>query len=159
MSDQPPKSSRIRRVPASEKKGRAWPDQSQHASSYPGMLNPDPRKKDKIHSVLTALPFIMLLIGLIFWYRQESAQQSGAHVVAESVGFVGEFNGVSTARSAGGEQFFIWLMQDGNPKTLRITSEQYIEYEKQSVGDAVAITAAPTVSGSSTLWVVDIKPQ
>ena len=159
MSDQPHKNSRIRRVPESEKKGRAWPDKSQHASSYPGMLNPDPTKKDKIHSVITALPIIMLLIGLAFWYQKENAQQSGLTLLAESAELVGEFNGVSTAQSAGGGQFFLWLMQDGKPKTLRITSEQYDEYRKQEVGDAVVITAAPTVSGSSTLWVVGVTVQ
>ena len=157
MSDEPTKNSRIRRVPESEKKGRVWPDKSQHASSYPGMLKPDVTKKDPIHSVITALPIIMLLIGLVFWYQKESAQRDGPPLISEAVELVGEFNGVSTTQAAGGAQFFMWLMQNEIPKTIRITKDQYAEYQQQTVGEAVSITAAPTVSGSSILWVVDVE--
>ncbi len=159
MSDEPPKNSRIRRVPESEKKGRVWPDKRQHASNYPGMLNPDVTKKDPIHSVITALPVIMLLIGLVFWYQKDSAQRGGPPLISEAVELVGKFNGVSTTQAAGGAQYFIWLKQVDNPKTIRITKSQYAEYRAHEIGGAVLVTAAPTVSGSDTLWVVDIKSE
>jgi len=149
----------MRRVPESEKKGRVWPDKSQQASNYPGMLNPDVTKKDPIHSVLTALPFIMLLIGLTFWYQKERTQQNGPPLISEAVNLVGKFNGVSTTQAAGGAQYFMWLMQSDNAKTIRLTKDQYTQYRQQEVGDALSITAAPTVSGSDILWVVDVEPQ
>lgn len=159
MNDEPPKSSRIRRVPESEKKGRVWPDKSQQASNYPGMLNPDVTKKDPIHSVLTALPVLMLLIGLAFWYLKDRAQHSSPPLVKEAIELLGEFNGVSTTLSVSGTQYFVWLLQSENQKTIRITKDQYALYREQDVGTAVSITAAPTVSGSDILWVVDIAPQ
>ncbi len=159
MNDESQKSSRIRRVPESEKKGRVWPDKSQQASNYPGMLNPDVNKKDPIHSVLTALPVLMLLIGLLFWYQKDRAQKNSSPLIAEAVELVGEFNGVSTTQSASGKQYFVWLMQSEYRKTIRLTKDQHAQYREQEVGGAVSITAAPTVSGSDTLWLVDIQPR
>jgi len=153
MSQEPDKNNRIRRVPQSEKKGRQWPDKSQQASSYPGMFTPDLTKKDPFHSLVTALPVLMLLIGLAVWYVKDSAQHRGAPIAAESKQLTGEFNGVSKAQSASGAQYFMWLVQDGNKKTLRITRDQYQQHENREVGEAVTVTAAPTVSGSSILWV------
>lgn len=147
---------RIRRVPESEKKGRAWPDKSMQASSHPGIFSPDLTKKNPIYSVITALPVIMLLIGLVFWYQSDNAQQSGQPIAAESVTLKGQFNGVSKASGAGDGQFFYWLLQDGTPKTLRISPAQYAQYGQAELGQAVSITAAPTISGSSTLWVLDV---
>jgi len=155
MSDEPAKNNRIRRVPESEKKGRVWPDKSQQASSYPGMLNPDLTKKDPIYSVITALPVIMLLIGLAFWYYQEN----GSPLIEEAVELVGEFSGVSTTQAAGGTQHFVRLLRNDQPKLIRITKEQLTEYQQYKVGVSITITAAPTVSGSSSLWVVGIEPQ
>jgi len=129
------------------------------ASHYPGMLNPDPTKKDPIHSVVTALPVLMLIIGLSIWYAKDRAQNNGAPILAESKELVGKFDGVSSARSAGGKQFYMWLVQDDARKTLRITPQQYEQYQQRQTNTAVTVTAAPTVSGSNTLWLVDIEPE
>lgn len=151
--------SRIRRVPEGEKKGRAWPDKSLQASSHPDLFNPDLTKKNPIYSVITALPVIMLLIGLLFWYQSDNAQQRGQPIIAESVTLKGQFNGVSKASGAGDGQFFFWLMQDGTPKTLRISPEQYAQFGHAEKGGFVSVSAAPTISGSSTLWVLEVVHQ
>ena len=153
------KNSRFRRVPESEKKGRAWPDKSLQASSHPGMFTPDLAKKNPIYSVITALPVIMLLVGLVFWYQGENAQQSGSPIIAESVTLNGQFNGVSKATAAGEGQFFYWLIQNGDEKTLRISPDQYTQFSQGELGSQVSVTAAPTISGSATLWLLEVERQ
>ncbi len=158
MSDGSSKS-RIRRVPDSEKKGRAWPDKSQQASSYPGMLSPDLNKKDKIHSVVTALPVIMLVAGLIYWYANGKNQRMMPPIQAEAVTLAGTFDGVAKEGNAGKEKYYFSLLQEGEPKSLRITSAQHEAFVDGAKGSAIEVIAAPTVSGASTLWVMSVEPK
>lgn len=148
----------IRRVPKGEKAGRVWPDKKQLASSHPGMLNPDPRKKDKVHSVITALPVIMLLVGLIYWYANGKNQRMMPPIEAEAVSLVGVFDGVTKDGVASKEKYYLSLLQDGAPTSLRITSAQHEAFSDGARGSAIAVVAAPTVSGASTLWILSIAP-
>ena len=111
-----------------------------------------PGKKNPIHSILTALPILMLFAGLFFFYRGESEQTSGAPIVAESVEVQGTFTGLSELKSGSEGQHFLWLTDATGRRGIRIQASEVALFADRERGLPISVDMAPTVSGSSTFW-------
>lgn len=150
----------IRRISKDEKasrsgKGahmrRAWPDKKYTASEQ-NIALPKPGEKNKIHSVLVALPVIMLIIGLAVYFRGESAQNNGAPVVAEMISRSGVFKSVSEVSGIGTPKHYLWYTNGDQSRGVRITFSQREQLSGLSKGDELTLKLAPRVAGSTTLW-------
>ena len=117
--------------------------------------------KSRIHSVLTALPVLMLVAGLYVYYRAEQAQVQGDLLLAEQVILTGEYQGLSEVKSLSESRYFFWLSLDAHSRGARIETAQWVALKMLSPalekGEVVQMTAAPRVSGSKTVWVVAIE--
>ena len=158
MSQKPNKDNpRIRRIAADEgDSDRQWPKKKHLASEHPELM-PKPGEKNKIHSILTALPVLMLMIGLYVYFKAEREQNAGLPLVSELVSIQGEYGGVSTASSGGNGQHFLWLLQGDDRSGLRVTADQLALLKQLKKGVALTVEAAPTVAGSKVLWAYSVK--
>jgi len=96
----------------------------------------------------------MLATGLYFHYRGESAQSHGAPILAESVERQASFEGLSIVRSGGQGRHYLWFEDtEGEPHGARIRPGWRDSLGSLAPGDEIRLRLAPTVSGSSTLWV------
>ncbi|MEE9319263.1 MAG: hypothetical protein V3U76_02345 [Granulosicoccus sp.] len=109
-------------------------------------------RKNAIHSILTALPILMLLAGLYFYYRNESAQADNAPIRAESVTLTGSFSGMSKVKSGGAGQYFLWIDTDSRSRGARLRSSQFEALQSLQQGDAIKVYMAPSVARSTTFW-------
>lgn len=121
-----------------------------------------PGRKNTIHSVLTALPVLMLVIGLIVFYRNEDAQTEQGPLRAASEQVSGRYAGVSVVRARGTGRHYLWLEStavDGGEDTLTRRGYRLSEKQAAAVREALVLEqtviaeAAPTVEGSDTRWV------
>lgn len=110
------------------------------------------RHKNKIHSILTALPVLMLVSGLYFYYRGESAQSAGSPILAESVETHGAYTGTSVVKSGAEGRHYLWFDDGTRVRGVRIRPAQRASLGALEPGDEIALRLAPTVSGSRTLW-------
>ena len=140
---------------AEQAEGRAWP-QKKHLSSENEMSLPKPGEKNRVHSVLTALPFLMLIIGLVFYFRGESAQNNGTLILDQSIELVGDFKGLSKVSGIGTTKHFLWLVTSNGERGVRIKPMQTQLVQELQVGDSVQLDAAPTVEGSKTMWIYSL---
>ena len=113
----------------------------------------DPSRRSRVHSVLSALPVIMLMSGLYFYYSGESAQNAGAPIRAESVDAHGTFEGLSTVKSGGEGRHYLWFDDGVRTRGARILPVQRDALAGLAPGDELRLGLAPTVGGSGTLWV------
>lgn len=150
----------IRRISKDEKASRsdnrphmrrAWPDKK-HRASEQNIPLPKPGEKNKIHSVLVALPVIMLIIGLVVYFRGESAQNNGAPVVAEMISREGVFKSVSEVSGIGTPKHFLWYTNGDRSRGVRMTFKQREQLAGLSKGDALLLELTPRVAGSTTMW-------
>ncbi len=142
----------IRRIGKDEKKPhRQWPDKKRLASSQ-NIPQPKPGEKNRIHSVLVALPVLMLMIGLFVYFKGESAQNNGAPVISELVNRTGQFKSVSEVSGIGRAKYYLWYTVDGNSKGVRINAEQKAILGVLEAGDELTLALTPRVAGSATLW-------
>ncbi len=111
-----------------------------------------PGKRNPIHSILTALPVLMLLAGLYYFYSGESAQTEAAPILAESVAVQGSFSGLSEIKSGSNGQHFLWLANATRKRGIRIQLSEVAIFADMERGLPMQIDMAPTVSGSSTYW-------
>jgi len=157
LTEQNKNTSPIRKLSKEEQaKGRAWPSKK-HLSSENEIVLPKAGDKNKVHSVLTALPFIMLIIGLVFYFRSESAQNNGALILDQTVEIAGEYKGVSKVSGIGTTKHFLWLVTDKGERGVRIQPVQLDKVQALQPGNAIQLQAAPTVEGSKSMWVYSIK--
>ncbi len=116
--------------------------------------------KNRIHSVLTSLPPLMLIIGLFFYYPAEQVQLSGPPVMTEQVTIEGLYMGTSTVKSLGEDQLFFWLDTPERARGVRLEAAQMHFLgnldEPLQVGEPLVLQAAPHVSGSRTYWLLSI---
>lgn len=131
---------------------REWPDKKQLASEQNIPL-PKPGEKNKIQSVLIALPFLMLIIGLSVYFRGESAQNNGALVLSELVSREGEFKSLSEVSGIGTPKYYLWFINDERSRGARITFSQLATLNELSKGANLKLDLAPRVAGSKTLWI------
>lgn len=112
--------------------------------------------KNRVHSVLTALPVMMLVAGLAVFYVGERRQSTARPIAAESVRLDGLYAGVSTVKSGGQGQHFLWLQADApdaERRGVRVPAEAVASIRATlGVGQAIVVDAAPSVSGSGTRW-------
>lgn len=147
---------------------RAWPDKK-HLASEQNIPLPKPGEKNRIHSVLIALPVLMLIIGLAVYFRAESKQNNGEPVLSELVSREGSFKSVSKVSGIGTPKHYLWYTNGETSRGVRITNEQSIELSELSEGDFLKLDVAPRVAGSNTLWaykiehdgavILDVSPQ
>lgn len=135
---------------------REWPGKKQLASEQPAP-QPNPSGKNRIQSVLVALPVIMLIVGLVFYFRGESAQNNGEPVLAELVSREGEFKTVSEVSGIGTAKHFLWYTVGDKTNGARITFEQVAKLNQLSKGDRLTLELAPRVAGSNVLWAYRIE--
>jgi len=147
----------IRRISKDEKDlRRQWPDKKQLASSHNTPL-PKPGEKNRIHSVLVALPVIMLIIGLVVYFKGESAQNNGTPILSELVVREGQFKSVSQVSGIGRAKFYLWYITDGRAKGVRVSFSQKQKLSELEKGDALSLEIAPSVVGSNVLWAYRIS--
>jgi len=148
--------SRIRRVSADEKEGhRRWPDKKHRASEVDIPL-PKPGEKNKIYSILTALPVLMLMIGLAVYFRGESKQNNGDYIEAEMIKREAAFKSFSEVSGIGKAKHYLWYTSEGNSRGVRISADQKHILASLAEGDELSLELTPRVAGSTTLWVFRI---
>lgn len=113
-----------------------------------------PRQRNPIHSILSALPVIMLIVGLYFYYQRESEQSHSAPIRAESIDAEGVFTGLSVVKAGNsGGRHYLWFEQDGRSRGVRIQSVQVAQLQPLARDEPFRVRMAPSVSGSKILWV------
>ena len=108
--------------------------------------------RSRIHSLLSALPVIMLVAGLWLYYSGERAQSGGTPILAESVETEGRFRTLSAVKSGGQGRHYLWFDDGARERGARIRPEHRQALEALEPGEPVVLDLAPTVSGSKTLW-------
>lgn len=149
--------SRIRRISKDEQDARRrWPEKK-HLASENEVPLPQPGDKNRIHSVLVALPVIMLVVGLFVHFRGESAQNNGVPLLDSLVSRQAQFKSVSEVSGIGKPKYYLWYNIDGSDKGARISEAQKNALSQLASGDNLLLELAPTVEGSSTLWVYRVR--
>ena len=112
-------------------------------------------RKNRIYSVVSALPVLMLVAGLALFYVKEGAQSGGAPIAAESSVATGAHRGISVVRSGGQGQHFLWFDDaERGRRGVRVTAEQdRALHAVLEDGDPLTLDIAPTVEGSTVRWV------
>lgn len=111
-----------------------------------------PKDRNPIHSILTALPILMLIAGLYIYYRGESEQSHSAPIRVESVNATGVFTGLSVVNSGSQGRHYLWFDQDGKARGVRVQPRQAQELGALARGESIQVRMAPSVSGSKTYW-------
>lgn len=112
------------------------------------------KSQHPVHSVLTALPVLMLVIGFSVYYFSESRQNQGAPIRQESIDITGVFTGFS----ATSDRHYLWIERDnGVAKGVRVQAEQLRLLEGLEKGVNVELKIAPKVSQSKTYWAWQVE--
>jgi len=150
------KDSPIRRIRKDEKDmRRQWPGKKHLASEQP-VLPTQRIGENRIHSVLVALPVLMLMIGLFVYFKGESAQINGEPVLSEMVKREAQFKSISMVSGIGSDKYYLWYFFEGNAKGARVTDRQKEKLNGLEFGNELVLELAPKVAGSTTLWVYRI---
>lgn len=97
---------------------------------------------------------MMLIIGLVIYYRGQGAEEHGEPVLAERQQISGTFKGVSATNPHRGEGLYLWITTPQRDRGIRITSAQSEALTGYTEGDAIAVEVAPHIAGSRTLWLL-----
>ena len=111
-------------------------------------------RKNPIHSVLTALPVIMLVCGLWFYFAGEKKQRTGEPVLSEMIIVSGEFSGMSEQSKKPNAQRIVWVKTPERLRGGRVDQHQYGLLRDLQKDQQVQLWLAPRVAGSSLLWVI-----
>ena len=124
--------------------------------SWPPPPDPDevyvPKERNPIHSILTALPIIMLVAGLYIYYDKESEQTDSAPIFSETIEAAGVFTGLSVVKSGAQGRHYLWFEDNGSSRGVRIKPEQAVVLQALSRGEVISLKIAPTVHESKTYW-------
>lgn len=115
------------------------------------------KNKNPIHSILTALPIIMLVAGLYYFFQAESDQSHGIPIRAESRDLSGVFTGLSVVKAVSAGRHYLWMEADGKSRGVRIQPEQVNALQSLERGGQIEIKMAPSVEGSTTYWVWHVE--
>ena len=116
-------------------------------------------RRSRVYSVVTALPVLMLVAGLLLFYRTEGEQSGGAPIRAESTVATGVHRGISVVRTGGRGQHFLWFDDETRGRRgVRVRAEQdRLLRPLLAEGDALTLDVAPTVAGSTVPWVWRVR--
>lgn len=120
-----------------------------------GVAEPAPARpagKNRIHSVLSALPVLMLIAGLYYHFSGESAQKKGSPLFEQSVQVGARFEGLSVVKSGGVGRHYLWFDDGERRRGARVKARDVASLASLRQGDQVELSLAPTVDGSTTLW-------
>ena len=124
-----------------------WPPPRDPSLSYQN------KTRNPVQSVITALPILMVVAGLYFYFHKESQQTHGVPVMEEAV----ELTGVFTGLSATSGRHYLWIEQGEGNQAVRIRPEQVDALEELDRGTPVELTMAPSVAGSKTYWALYVE--
>ncbi|RUM41847.1 MAG: hypothetical protein DSY80_08220, partial [Desulfocapsa sp.] len=111
---------------------------------------------DRIYSILTAFPALMLIIGLVIYYKGESAQASGELILEQSQQIEGRVKGFS-GLTPNSSKYYFWVTTPQRDRGLRILPKQLDKLDKVlQKGQKVTVIAAPRIDQSRVLWVDQI---
>lgn len=124
---------------------------------WPPPRDPNLSYKEKsrhpVLSLITALPLIMLVAGLYYYYHAESAQTNSTPIEAESREIIASFAGLSQTRG----RHYLWVELDGASKGIRVKEQQVSRLEAMTRGESVIVQMAPSITGSTTLWALRVE--
>lgn len=126
------------------------------AESAPDFTPTTPVKKNPIHSVITALPVIMLVAGLWFYYSGEKKQRGGEPVLSEMMVVDGVFSGISEQNAKPAAQRILWIQTPDRLRGGRLDLAQYKQLQSLEKNQSLKSWMAPRVQGSTTLWVLKV---
>ena len=106
------------------------------------------KSRNPVHSIITALPIIMLVAGLSLYFYNESQQTRQSPIASESVDVSGIFTGLSHTSS----RDYLWVEIDGVAKGIRVPSESVKTLESLERGSVIDVSMAPRISQSKTYW-------
>jgi len=127
---------------ATDEKHYQWPPVRDPALSFKS------EARNPVHSILTALPVIMLVAGFMIYYLAESRQAKGVPILAESLQLSGTFTGLS----ATGDRHYLWIALEEGAKGVRVQSDKVALLDTMVRGDPIELHVAPRISGSTTYW-------
>jgi len=133
-------------VKPAKKKRYNWPPPPKPEDVYV------PKERNPIHSVLTALPIIMLVTGLYFYYEKESEQSGGEPIFEQSEVASGIFTGLSVVKSGAQGRHYLWFEQNGKARGVRVKPLQAEALQALNRGEPIELKIAPTVSESTVYW-------
>ncbi len=124
---------------------------------WPPPRDPNLSYKEKsrhpVLSLITALPLIMLVAGLYYYYYAESEQTNSKPIASESREIIASFSGLSATRG----RHYLWVEFEGNSKGIRVREEQVPLLEEMIRGEQLIVEMAPSISGSTTLWALRVE--
>jgi len=114
-------------------------------------------KKTRIQAVITALPVLMLMAGLLYHWHGERQQTQSEPLLAAKEIWVGEFDRITPRDDKIKGKHFYWVRIGERTRPIRMTYAQKNQLLAEAVppGTSVNLTVAPTVEGSSTMWLVE----
>lgn len=124
---------------------------------WPPPRDPNLSYKEKsrhpVLSLITALPLIMLVAGLYYYYHVESEQTNNTPIEAESRELTASFAGLSETRG----RHYLWVEFEGTSKGIRVREQQVPLLEAMTRGENVVVQMAPSITGSTTLWALRVE--
>ena len=132
---------------------------SEYAKQLEGDSKPTPIvRKKKIHSELTALPLLMVIIGVIYYTLGEKRQAESELVMSESSQHDVVVDGLSVLKSVSGKggKYYFWFQLDGDKRGARVSEADSEYLEHLTTGQQVIVSIAPTVPGSHVKWLYQV---
>ncbi|MBX2824300.1 MAG: hypothetical protein KTR33_06195 [Gammaproteobacteria bacterium] len=126
--------------------------------------------KSRMHSVLTALPVIMLCVGIYVYFSGEKKQKTSPLIMAQAETLQGEYKGLTEVGSGSWSRHYLWVAVVGadgemrkrharitDDEALYLTLPEFTEQVDLEKSQQVTVKAAPTVEGSGVLWVYELS--
>ncbi len=116
--------------------------------------------KSRIHSVLTALPVLMLMIGLGYYFHNERKERDGSPILTESRQVEARVDGLSVIKALQANKpgkHYLWFLVDGQRRGARISEQASQLLESLQKDDEVVIALAPRVAGSKKMWAYQVS--
>ncbi len=133
---------------------------SQYAKQLDGDSTRAPiAEKNKIHSILTALPLLMVIIGVAYYMHGEKRQAESELVMSESSQHDVVVDGLSVLKSVSGKggKYYFWFQLDGDKRGARVSEADSEYLEHLTTGQQVIVSLAPTVPGSHIKWLYQVR--
>ena len=109
-------------------------------------------RQDRYYALLSSLPAMMLVAGLVFYFTRQSAELAGDLVLSEQVEISGEYDGISAVSPGSQDSFLLWIDTGDRKRGIKLLASEVGPFRKISKGEMLQIKAAPRVEGSRTLW-------